>query len=190
MVQEQSSSALYPQLLEDAWLELDKGVRRLHINTDGENVQAVGTFRVQHGKGWLARLLVLPMPPASEAVTTRLTVTRRGRGELWSRMFGRRPLVSTQTAGPDRLLIERMGFLELRFRLEASNGALHYKCTHAALCVGPLRISLPRWLSPQISGHEESGNSPQGTLVSVSVTAPFAGFLLSYEGNMEAERPR
>jgi hypothetical protein len=188
MTPEQSSSALYPQLLGDAWFELDEGVKRLHISSDRENVEAVGIFRVWHGRGWLAHLLLLPMPPAAEATAMRLTVTDNERGEKWSRMFGNRPLVSTQSKGPDGLLLEHMGLVELQFRLEVIDGALHYKSTGAALRAGRLRFPLPRWASPQVTARESRGDSLNGAHVFVSVTAPSTGLLLSYEGYIEAEK--
>src|ERR1700687_5326345 len=72
---------LYPRLMGTAWTELDQAVRQAHL-LDGRS-RGVGLFRVQHGTGKLARLLlaVLPLPPAGETVATELVITPLERRE-------------------------------------------------------------------------------------------------------------
>ena len=136
---------LYPELLGASWDELDKAVQRLH--GDGETVRAAGTFRVRHGRDRLARGLVrlAGLPAEAEAVEVRLVVSRRDDGEEWRRAFAGRPLVSFQSQRPGGFLAERVGLLEIGFRLEVTGGALVYHSHGAALRLGPLGIPLPRW---------------------------------------------
>ncbi|MGI8749522.1 MAG: DUF4166 domain-containing protein [Thermoleophilaceae bacterium] len=177
--------ALYPQLLGPSWHELAAPVRRTHL--DGASLSAAGRFRVRHGAGRLGRLLawLLRVPPATEAASIRLLVTPLGRGERWERSFDGAPLISTQRESGGRL-VERIGPLELCFRLEVRGGALLYRQAGAALSAGPLAVSLPRVLAPRVEAREE----PEGTertRVSVAVTVPWIGLLVSYSGYIERD---
>ena len=176
---------LYPQLLGAAWGAVDEAVRWVH---SGEvPIHAMGSFQIQHGNGWLVRCLLwfMQVPPATEAVQTRLVITTYGQGERWSRSFGERSLVTTQEARAGGLLGERFGLVEFRFRLEVTDGSLLYHQVGAALCLGPWRVPLPRWMTPQVMGQETPGGGLQRTHVIVKVWAPLVGLLISYEGVVE-----
>lgn len=172
--------ALYPRLLGPSWHELAAPVRGLHL--DGAPFSGVGRFRVRHGAGLIGRLLarLLRLPAANEAASLRLLVTPLGRGERWVRTFDGAPLVSTQREVGGRL-VERIGPLDLGFRLEVRNGALHYLPAGAALSVGRVRIPFPRALAPRIEAREEPEGT-EGTRVSVAVTAPLVGLIVAYGG--------
>lgn len=179
-----ASRALYPRLLGDSWYELAGPVRRMHL--DGASFRGGGSFRVRHGTGRWARFLawLVRMPRATGAADVRLTITPLGCGERWERSFDGRSLVTTQRGNPDGGLVERVGPLELRFRLEVRDGALFYRPAGADLRFGPLQLPLPRPVAPCVEAREE----PDGLLrtrVRVIVTAPFAGLLVSYEGCVE-----
>jgi len=179
---------LYPRLMGTAWAEVDEAVRQAHL--DGGLLSQAGLFRVQRGTSKLARLLlaVLRLPLAAEAVTIKLVVTPLGGGERWVRSFGDRTLVTTQAAGTGGVLIERMGVVELRFRLEAAGRALIYRQTGAALRLGPLSVPFPEWLWPRVEAREEAGGLNR-THVSVVVKVPLAGLLISYSGHLCKEDP-
>jgi hypothetical protein len=174
---------LYHQLLGASWNDLGEAVRRLHA--EGQTVQAAGRFQVRHGDNRLTRLLVrlAGLPAAGEAVDVRLAIIPLRQGETWSRKFAGRPLVSFQSKGPDGLLAESMGPLELQFRLEILGEALVYHPEKAALRLGPLRIPLPRWLAPRISARENP-SGPNRTHVAVEVSLPVLGLLIAYNGTM------
>jgi hypothetical protein len=179
-------TALYPRLIGEAWLNLNESVRHAHL--DGETtVKGYGRFKIRHGKSGLARLLLWlsPLPPAIAAVDTQLLMTQDGRGERWERTFGDKLLVTKQWAGVDGRLIEQMGLLEFRFRLEIIDDGLTYRQERAKLRFGLLRIPLPRWLSPQVSANERPTDMPNLTHVRVVVKFPLAGFLISYEGDIQ-----
>ena len=180
--------ALYPRLLGPSWHELAAPVRGLHL--DGAPFSGAGRFRVRHGAGPIGALLarLLRLPSANEAASLRLLVTPLGRGERWVRTFDGAPLVSTQREDGGRL-VERIGPLELGFRLEVRNGALHYLQAGAALSVGSVRIPFPRALAPRIEAREEPEGT-EGTRVSVAVTVPWVGLLLAYGGYLETDAGR
>jgi Domain of unknown function (DUF4166) len=179
-----SPIALYRQLLGASWDELGEAVRRLH--GEEETVRAAGVFRVWHGSNRLARMLVWlgGLPAAGESVDTQLTVAPRELGEEWKRTFAGRPMTSFQWGRPDGLLAERMGPLELCFRLEVCGGALVYHSAGAALRLGPLVFPLPRWCAPRISARETPLDGRDRTLVSVEARAPLLGLMIAYEGTV------
>jgi hypothetical protein len=180
----QSDPGLYPTLLGESWSNLDEAVRRLHAA--GAPLHAVGVFRVRHGTNWVARALawLARLPAAGEAVDVGLVVTARGGGEEWRRAFAGRPLVSVQYAGANGLLLERMGAVEMRFRLAAVGGALTYETTSAALCVGSWRVPLPRWLRPRVVASEKPVGDGGPIAVAVEVRLPLLGRLVAYEGTL------
>lgn len=181
--------ALYPRFLGPLWHELDAPVRRAHLN--GEPFCGVGSFRVRHGTGHLERLLawLLRMPSATECADTQLIVTPLGPGERWLRSFDGRSFVIAQRAADGCELLERIGPLELRFRLEVRDGALLYRQASAALRFGPLRVPLSPRLAPRVEAREEPAGADR-THVLVVVSVPYVRFLLSYEGHMEIREVR
>jgi hypothetical protein len=177
-----ASSRLYQKLLGGSWPDLDLALRRLHDS--GETVRAVGVFRVRNGSGRLARALarLARLPAAGDAVDVRLQVTARKDGEEWRRTFAGRPLVSSQSNRCAGLLVERMGIVEMRFRLEAVGGALNYQMVSVALRLGSLRVPLPCRLSPCVTAWEKAVDDTNQIHVSVDVTVPLLGRLLAYDG--------
>lgn len=175
-------SGLYPKLLGASWHDLNAAIQRLHAS--GGAVHAVGVFRVRHGRDGLARTLarLARLPAAGEAVDIRLQVTELEEGEEWRRTFAGRPLVSVQADRSDGLLLERMGIVEMRFRLEVAGGALNYETVGAALRFGFLRLPLPRWLSPRVSAWEKAAGHTDQIHVSVDVNLPLLGRLIAYDG--------
>ena len=175
---------LYERLMRTAWGRVGEAVRQFHGTRSG--LRASGMFRIVSGERWLARLLarVLGLPKASEAAALRLEVTPQGEGERWSRQFGQDRLVSIQQPGPENVLIERHGLAEFLFRLREEQGAIIYETQRVAMCLGPLRLPLPRWLAPQVTASEAPGTQPNRVLTRVMIKAPFVGVLLQYEGEV------
>jgi hypothetical protein len=175
-------SGLYPKLLGASWCDLDVAMRHLHGSA--ETVRAVGVFRVRHGSNRLARTVarLARLPAAGEAVNVLLQVTTRKEGEEWRRTFAGRPLVSVQSNRPDGLLMERMGIVEVRFRLLIIGGALNYQTVGAALRLGYVRVPLPRWLRPCVTAWERGVGDMNQIHVSVDVTFPLIGRLIAYDG--------
>lgn len=133
--------------------------------------------------GLAARALcrLVRLPPAGEEVDTRLAVAEERGKERWERSFGGRPLVSEELAGKDGLLVERVPPVELRFRLEANAGALHFRHVATALRLGPVRLPLPAFLAPCVTASEEPAGDG-AVRVKVTVRAPLLGPIFGYEG--------
>jgi hypothetical protein len=178
-------SSLYPRLLGPAWFDLDPVIRRMHL--PGRVV--ISAFEIRHGNGLVARVVrsALRLPTADDARDTRLVITRDARTERWTRTFGRRSLVTIQRALADGSLAERIGPLELRFRLHVAGGALSYVQAGAALTVGRWGLPLPLWIAPRVEAREEREDGGDGAHVRVRVSAPMIGFLMSYEGCLHVE---
>jgi hypothetical protein len=180
-------AGLYPRLLGSDWSRLDETVRRFHV--ESTSVQASGSFQIRHGNSMMAKWLLwlLGMPSAGEAVPAELVVCAREGGEIWRRTFAGRRLTTTQFPFAGDLLAERLGAVELRFRLEVAAGALVYRQMTAALRIGPLTVPLPRWLRPQVDAREEPAQPPDQAHVIVQVLVPLVGLLIHYEGTIKRE---
>jgi uncharacterized protein DUF4166 len=174
-------AALYPQLLEASWAELDPTVRRAHL----ESGPLRGSFQIRLGRTPGARLLawLLRLPNTADDLETRLAITRHLDEEIWIRTFGEHRLVTRQREAPDRHLAERFGILELQFRLSVVDGGLRYQQRRAALRLGVVGFSLPAWLAPQVTAWERpvAADSPL-VRVEVRVTLPAIGDLITYSG--------
>ena len=157
-------------------------MRRLH-SYEG-TVHAAGVFRVRHGTNVLARAIaqLANLPAAGESVDIRLQVTELEGGEEWRRMFAGHALVSAQSIRDGGLLAERMGLLELRFRLEVTDGSLKYQTMSVALSFGPALVPLPRSLSPRVTACEKAIADTDQIHVSVDVSLPLLGRLIAYDG--------
>lgn len=179
--------SLYPRIVGERWRELPEPLRRCFEPSD--ELRASGLFRVRWGDCALARLVARlgGLPRSGEGIEVELTVTPHAfGGEIWSRRFGSDELVTRQWE-EHGLLTERLGAIELRFRLLVSEGRLRFQQEGAGLRVGGARIPLPRLLSPQVSACAwEQGR----THVSVEVRCPGVGLVCHYEGSLERKETR
>lgn len=175
---------LYANLLGEDWTGLDDAVRRFH--SPDPVIRAAGAFRVRRGRGLPARLLacLARLPAEGESIEVRLMVTAGPAGEEWRRTFAGRPLVSAQYARPDGLLAERIGPIEIRFRLDPAGGALLYRTEGAVLRAGPLAVPLPPWLCPRATASEAQAGDPDRITVRVEVALPLLGRLIEYGGDL------
>jgi hypothetical protein len=183
-----SRPGLYERLVGVAWREVDEPVRRLHAR--GTGLCGEGSFAVRRGN-FAARALarLLRLPAGGDAVRVRLAVTfaEGGRVERWHRTFEGRSFDTLQREGEGRLLSERAGPLELRFRLSVEGGALVYTQAGAGLRLGRLRVPLPRPLAPRVEARERGAGDGEDVNVYVRACAPLVGPLLSYEGCLRLE---
>jgi len=183
-----TTPSLYQRLMGPAWGKLHESVRRAHASDIV--VQRKGYFRVVHGHSRFAQFLVwfLRMPQAMESGQVLLKITPHKCGEDWLRKFDGRQLVTTQREASGRILVEKMGHWEFRFHLEVVSGYICYRQKAFGLRFGPFYLPLPDWMSPQVVAREGPGKASNQTSVFVKITAPLAGLILMYEGDMEMEK--
>jgi len=132
---------------------------------------------------------VLRLPRASAAAETRLVITSDADGERWRRTFGDRRLDTRQYRAGDGDLAERIGILELRFRLEVSEGGLVFRQRAAAFLWGPVRVPLPAAWAPTVDAREDAAGRRQ-VRIHVGVALPALGPVLTYDGTIEIEEAR
>ena len=187
MSEHKAAMALYPRLVGEAWAELDAAVQ--HWHDAAHQVQGTGVFTIRHGQGSLARFLawLLHLPTSGETLATRLVIVRHAWGETWSRTFAGRALVTIQYQHGAELLAERLGWLEFWFRLRVIEHALDFWHVGTAGVIGPMRVPLPRWLSPRITARAWAGLEEGSLQVAVRVSLPFLGLLMAYEGCLKRE---
>jgi len=162
-------------------------VRLLH--STGALMRGAGSFNVRRGNRRAARLLasLFRLPETGENVSTRVVVTPCRDGERWHRTFAGKSFVTKQRAHAGPFLAERIGMIEILFRLEVKNGALFYQQTMAVLNLGRWRMPLPGWLAPRVVASEQVAAGATRVQVSVSVDAPVVGLLVAYSGTIERE---
>jgi len=177
---------LYARLLGASWMQLAEPVRFVHSTES--TVRARGRLRIAHGRGPLARVIagLLRLPRASDAAETRLVVTSRADGEDWHRTFDDRCLDTRQYQADERDLAERIGVLEFRFRLDASEGSLLFRQVEAALVLGSVRVRLPAACAPRVDAREDPAGARR-IRVHVHVTLPPLGSVLTYDGPIDLE---
>jgi hypothetical protein len=147
-----------------------------------ETVRGSGTFAVRWGRAFPARILarLLRLPREGPTVPVRVEIERMGDREVWRRWFAGRPYVTRQSRrGPIR--IERIGALEIRYRLQATRHEVRHVQERACVRVGRLAVPLPRHLSPMVTAWA-AGQEGDRFFVAVRVRAPLVGPLLSYAG--------
>jgi hypothetical protein len=150
-------------------------------------VRGAGTFAVCWGQRLPARLLarLLRLPREGPAVPVRVEIERMGDREVWRRWFAGRPYVTRQSRR-GRIRIERIGALEIRYRLRAWRNEVLYAQERACLRVGWLAVPLSRRLAPTVSAWA-AGPEGDRFFVAVTVLAPVIGPLLSYAGYVTEE---
>jgi hypothetical protein len=171
---------LYPRLV-DGWASLPPAIRALH--TIG---RASGTFDVRIGANIFARMLAwfCGFPPAREATPVLLRVTRDGRFQRWHRTIGTARMVSRQWDAESRLC-EGFGLFECHFDVEGRDGCLLFSQRTACVALGTFRIRIPAALAPSIRA--EVCSDGDGARVSVAMSMPILGPILSYTGLVYAE---
>jgi len=154
----------------------------------GSRLHGRGICRVGRGETRAARACaaLLRLPPAGDAVETRLIVTPAGDGEHWRRTFGTCALNTRQyPLGADRFA-ERHGPVEFRFRRESSPGGTVFRQIDSAIVVGPLRARLPRWCAPSVAAREDRLDERR-VRIEVCVSLPLVGPILRYIGTIDID---
>lgn len=178
------SLGLYERVLGSTLWQLAEPVRLAHA---AESTLR-GRFRITRGRGYVARVLaaLLRLPRPSRAAETRLVIAACGDRQQWRRSFDDRHLDTWQYQTGRCELGERIGVLEFRFRLNASNGSLVFRQLEAAIVLGSMRVRLPAALAPRIEAREDPAGATQ-IAVCVRVVLPGVGPLLAYDGTINLE---
>jgi hypothetical protein len=98
-------------------------------------------------------------------------------------------LLTRQYATGDRELGERIGVLEFRFRLEASQESLVFRQVEAAVVFRSLRVRIPAPWAPRVEAREDPAGARR-IGIRVRVVVPVLGPLLTYEGIIDVEEQR
>ena len=92
-------------------------------------------------------------------------------------------MVSRQWEAENRLC-EGFGLFECHFDVESRDGCLHFAQRAAWLALGRLKIRIPNILAPDVRA--EVCSAGDGARVSVAMSVPLLGPVLSYSGLMYA----
>jgi hypothetical protein len=177
-------SILYSEVLGKDWLALSESARCAH-SVGGE---INGVFRIMYGTGWAAKILARwsDLPQPADAADTRLKIHSEDAGERWERQFNGEAFATRQWRGKDGVLVERFREWELHFKLRVKDGNLFYDQSSAKLCVGALHFPMPRACAPHVFAREIQDGAAR-VLVTVMVTVPLVGLLISYEGYLNVK---
>lgn len=173
---------LYPLALGEAWESLPGPLRALHDPSPA--LDAEGRFTVTRARSPLARLVLAlaGMPPAGIDLALRLVIRAQRDHQVWDRDFGGFGMRTVQTLLPDGRMSERRGAMELLFHVAAEPAAIVYRPAGARLCLGPLRIPIPSWCGPRVEARAWCAPGASVMHVSVSISAPLLGPLVTYGG--------
>jgi hypothetical protein len=135
-----------------------------------------------------ARVLasLMRLPQSSQSADTRLIVTRTGNSERWHRAFEGCDLVSYQYPTGDAEFGERIGILEFRFRVDARSGSLRFRQVGFALVTASRRVEVPARWAASVEAREDAAGA-RAVAISVRVTVPVFGPLISYDGIIHVE---
>lgn len=176
-----TEAPLFPSLMGEAWNRIDPVVQRVHGGRDG--IVLRGTADVGGSPGRIARWLRwttgVPAPGPAQPVV--VEIVRDADGERWTRRFARGRMRSRLSAHDGRLLRERLGPVELHFRLDAADGAIHWHLLGARISGLPLPR---RWLG-RVSAH--SGADADRYAFSVEASLPGVGCWIAYRGTLEID---
>lgn len=173
---------MYARLVGDTWEVVPAIVRAAHVPG-----VVRGRLTVRRGRGVLARMLgvVLRFPAAGDAVPVRLEIAADGECLLWRRSFAEQTLVSRQEVRGD-LLLESFGPFVCAFVVEATHAGIDYRQVRFGMRIGRWIAWLPRFLSSRVEGRLHAIGDAAAR-VRVTMSAPIAGMLLSYEGEIAVE---
>lgn len=80
--------------------------------------------------------------------------------------------------------MERVGLLELHLRVLVAGECIRFEQEKVALCLGRVAVRLPPRFGPRLRARAE-GEGEAHFFVTVDVSAPLVGPLLSYWGTVE-----
>lgn len=176
-----TEAPLFPSLMGEAWNRIDPVVQRVHGGRT--DIVLRGVADVSGSPGTIARWLrwTTGVPAPGPAQPIMVEIVRDADGERWSRQFARGHMRSRLSTHDGRLLRERLGPVELHFRLDAAGGAIHWHLLGARI----MGLPLPRrWLG-RVSAR--SGADGGRYAFSVEASLPGIGCWIAYHGMLEID---
>ena len=172
-----SGSSLYRRVLGEKLDLLPQPLRRFHDSTAG--ARAEGKLCVKRADGLVRSAIAnaFRLPPSSDSIAVRLTVTCDGDREVWVRDFGGRELASVQWE-EDGFLVEQVSSVRFVFNLVPDRRGLAYELRECRFGA----IAVPHALAPRV--FTTTSGSDSGWHLSMRMEVPVLGRLLEYEGNM------
>jgi hypothetical protein len=179
------SPSLYRDLLGDAWDALPDAVRACHFQ--GWPLSLTGDLSITVGTTLAARVFqrLLRLPREDGVAPARLDITGHRYREVWGRRIGTWRLRTVQSAHRDAL-VEQVGPLEFRIRLEPFTDGLRYAQEGVALRLFRWRIRLPSWAAPYVTAFDVAAQ-PTGQCINVILEAPGGDLLIAYAGVVRPE---
>jgi hypothetical protein len=117
------------------------------------------------------------------------TVAGRAIGEREFRLEGGAwTMRDAVAATPGGRVVDELGepgLVAACFDLEVRDGALRMRSRAIGFRLGPLRVRMPRLLSPVVELTERFDDASQRQCVSLTITAPLIGRIYEYDGDFE-----
>lgn len=173
---------IYQDLLRAQWDDVSAKVRRSHLS--GEALNATCCLDVAGSSSVVGRMIsrIVGLPPSMKSAPVTLHIRSSPEGEIWQRMFPGCNLCSVQSRSREGYLIDRFRLIAFYFRLDIANGGILHKHMHTYLVFGSFHLRLPRFLAPEVASHEEPDPIEDASRITVSLSMPIAGHLLTYTG--------
>ncbi|WP_188797622.1 DUF4166 domain-containing protein [Dyella nitratireducens] len=176
----ETSDALFPALLKNAWHDLPGPVRSMHGSAP--RILARGKADVEGDGNAVVRALrcLLKLPSPGPEQTLEVCIERRGNHETWTRRFAHGRMQSTLRHDASAThLLEQLGPVTLRFTLCPDAHGIAWHLNGARM----LGMPLPRrWLGTVLS---HSGEHNGRYAFTIDTRLPWIGRLVAYRGWLE-----
>lgn len=170
-----TAPSLFRRLLGAEFERLAPRVREVH---GGASLQLRGRATVTRGNAALARLIgrIAGLPDAQRDAAVRIDLDVGGQRETWTRHFGASRPMRSHLREREGLLVEQLGPVRLRFRLQQQYAAVVWQLQSVSL----LGIPAPRrWFAATTARSFEQGGR---YCFKVDVSLPFVGHVIGYHG--------
>lgn len=176
------SANVYREVLGARWADVSSRVRGSHLSAEELHAECLLDIAGASNAAGRCIARLVSFPAARSAAQVSLTIRAVPEGELWEREFPDCVLRSVQSAGNGGFLVDRFRYIAFWFRLEAAAGGIRHRHTRTYLHWGALALRVPMMLSPRILSFEEPDAVEEASRITVHVTMPVLGHLLTYKG--------
>jgi hypothetical protein len=173
-----TAPGLFRGLLGPQFDHLAPRVREVHA---GRTLQLRGRATVTRGDALVGRIIgrLASLPDAQSEAPTCIDLVVEGGGETWTRRFGVSRPMRSHLHAREHLLIERLGPVQLGFRLRAGDSGILWQFESVSF----LGIPAPRsWFARATArSYEHQGRY----CFEVDVALPLIGHLIGYRGSAD-----